>query len=312
MTKILIFKKVLTKLYSKYSMYILPIIKFIGTLISVIGINHFIGGGMLNNLIVTIAVPLVCCVMPANIIILVLSLVMVLDIYSIALEMALVTVLFYVIMYIFYFRFSSRYGYVLMLTPIFFFLRIPYIMPLIVGLALTPSAIIAMAFGIFVFYMMKYAGLENISTVNTVKASGMDKASSFIRNMISNKEVIVMVCAFVVAALLVYGIKKMSISYSATLGITVGGIVELIFIIAGKLAFDIEGFAPIWMVCVLSVISVGIMYILQYFIVAVDYSRTEYAQFEDDDYYYYVKAVPKINITASNIRVKHINVKRLK
>lgn len=312
MTKILIFKEVLRKLYSKYSMYMLPIIKFTGTLISMIGINHVIGEGMLNNTIVTIAVSVVCCVLPVNIIILMLSLVMTINIYSISLEMAAVTLLFYIIMYIFYFRFSSKYGYILMLTPIFFFLKIPYIMPLIVGLALTPSAVIAMGFGIFVFYMLKYAGLENAPTVNTVQESGMDKASSFIKNMISNKEVIVMVCAFIIAALIVYGIKRMSVSYSSSIAITVGGLVEVLFIIAGKLAFNMEGFAPIWLVCVLSVLSVGIMYILQYFIVAVDYARTEYTQFEDDDYYYYVKAVPKIKVTASSIKVKHINVKRLR
>lgn len=310
MTKILIFKEVLRKMYSRYSMYILPIIKFIGTLISVIGINHFIEGGMLNNVIVSIGVSLVCCILPVNIIIVVLSLVMTLNIYSIAAEMALVTVLLYIIMYIFYFRFSSKYGYILMLTPIFFFLKIPYIMPLIVGLALTPSAVIAMSFGIVVFYMLKYAELENISTVNAVKSAGMDKASSFVRNLVSDREVVVMICAFAAAALVVYFVKRMSVNYSSSLGITFGGIAEVVVIIFGKLAFDLEGLSSIWLICVLSVLSVGIMYILQYFIIAVDYSRTEYTQFEDDDYYYYVKAVPKVKVTASSVKVKHINVKK--
>ena len=30
------------------------------------------------------------------------------------------------------------------------------------------------------------------------------------------------------------------------------------------------------------------------FLFSVDYSRTERVQFEDDEYYYYVKAVPKV------------------
>ena len=33
----------------------------------------------------------------------------------------------------------------------------------------------------------------------------------------------------------------------------------------------------------------------------------EYTQFEDDDYYYYVKAVPKIKIAAPKKDVKRIN-----
>lgn len=40
---------------------------------------------------------------------------------------------------------------------------------------------------------------------------------------------------------------------------------------------------------------------------AVDYSRKEYIQFEDDDYYYYVKAVPKMNIAAPDVKVQKIN-----
>jgi hypothetical protein len=35
----------------------------------------------------------------------------------------------------------------------------------------------------------------------------------------------------------------------------------------------------------------------------------EHAQFEDDVYYYYVKAVPKVTVTMSQVNVKHINVK---
>jgi hypothetical protein len=33
-------------------------------------------------------------------------------------------------------------------------------------------------------------------------------------------------------------------------------------------------------------------------------------QYEDDEYYYYVKAVPKITITGEDVKVKHINGKK--
>ena len=38
-----------------------------------------------------------------------------------------------------------------------------------------------------------------------------------------------------------------------------------------------------------------------------DYSRTEKVQFEDDEYYYYVKAVPKVTVTTPEHKVKKIN-----
>ena len=47
--------------------------------------------------------------------------------------------------------------------------------------------------------------------------------------------------------------------------------------------------------------------VYHFFVFAVDYTRTEYVQFEDDDYYYYVKAVPKIAISLPDVKVQRFN-----
>mgnify|MGYP003202143642 FL=1 len=49
---------------------------------------------------------------------------------------------------------------------------------------------------------------------------------------------------------------------------------------------------------------------MEFFLFSVDYSRTERLQFEDDEYYYYVKAIPKISVTAPEKTVKHINERK--
>jgi len=59
-------------------------------------------------------------------------------------------------------------------------------------------------------------------------------------------------------------------------------------------------------------ISVLIALIYTFFAFSVDYSRTEYLQYEDDDYYYYVKAVPKIAVTAPDVKVQKINSRKKK
>lgn len=41
-----------------------------------------------------------------------------------------------------------------------------------------------------------------------------------------------------------------------------------------------------------------------------DYSRTEKVQFEDDEYYYYVKAVPKMTVATPEKKVKKITTQR--
>lgn len=56
-----------------------------------------------------------------------------------------------------------------------------------------------------------------------------------------------------------------------------------------------------------SVCAVIIGVIVQFFKTVVDYSRVENTQFEDDEYYYYVKAVPKIVMAKQQKSVRKIN-----
>ena len=56
--------------------------------------------------------------------------------------------------------------------------------------------------------------------------------------------------------------------------------------------------------CLLSVV-IGL--VLEFFFFTVDYAKSENLQFEDDEYYYYVKAVPKLAAPMKEKTVKRIN-----
>ena len=60
------------------------------------------------------------------------------------------------------------------------------------------------------------------------------------------------------------------------------------------------------------ILGAAVSYICNIVFFALDYNRTEYVQYEDDEYYYYVKAVPKINVASADVRIKHINAKKTK
>ena len=47
--------------------------------------------------------------------------------------------------------------------------------------------------------------------------------------------------------------------------------------------------------------------VLEFFVFGGDYTRTERLEYEDDDYYYYVKAVPKALVATSERSIKKIN-----
>ena len=59
-----------------------------------------------------------------------------------------------------------------------------------------------------------------------------------------------------------------------------------------------------------SAISVAVSLILEFLFYNLDYSRIERVQFEDDEYYYFVKAVPKMYVARKDKRVKRITHRR--
>lgn len=311
MTLLLNIKENLRRIYSRYSLYILPVIKFTLTLTSLLMIDSYIGySSVVSNKFIIVVLSVICSVLPFNLIVLINSLVTILNMYSISPEMALVVVLIYMIMYLVYFRFSSKYGYVMMLMTILCVIKIPFIMPLLVGIAMTPAAIIPMIFGTVTFYIMQYSKAEAVLIFNGVSTKGVERISSFITDLFSNKEMMILIIAFVAAGLIAYGVKRLSIDNSSTIGLIAAGVVEAIIILSAVYVLEIDGIFKLWLVCVFSLLSIILSCILQVFVLAVDYSATEYTQFEDDDYYYYVKAIPKIKVTATDVKVKHINVKR--
>ena len=46
---------------------------------------------------------------------------------------------------------------------------------------------------------------------------------------------------------------------------------------------------------------------MEFFVFGGDYTRTERLEYEDDEYYYYVKAVPKATVATSERSIKKIN-----
>ena len=115
-----------------------------------------------------------------------------------------------------------------------------------------------------------------------------------------------MVCAsFAITVLVVYLIRRMSIDYAWTIAMISGAMVNVVILLIGDLIYDIN----ISVVGVLlgSLVAVAVAKVIEFFRFCVDYSRTERVQFEDDEYYYYVKAVPKMMVATSAKTVKKIN-----
>ena len=119
-----------------------------------------------------------------------------------------------------------------------------------------------------------------------------------------------MLLSFIVNTKIVYRIKSLSLYYSWPIAIGTGMVVNMVILLVGEFSLDLSG--SVMGMIVGNLIAAAIMFVLQYFIFAVDYTRREHVSFEDDDYVYYVKAVPKMRVSTPHVNVKRINAQRTK
>lgn len=93
--------------------------------------------------------------------------------------------------------------------------------------------------------------------------------------------------------------------YSWYLALGIGAVANIVLFLIGALVMETD--VAIGSLVVGTLLSFLLALVVEFFVFSVDYSRTEYTQFEDDEYYYYVKAVPKMSIAISERKVKKIN-----
>jgi hypothetical protein len=185
-------------------------------------------------------------------------------------------------------------------------LRIPYVIPVAVGLLGTPASAISVASGVVVYYSISYI-TGSASVLNTFEDDGaLEKFRYVIDGILGNKAMFVTIIAFVATIIVVYFIRRLSVDYAWTIAIITGALLDILMLLFGDLMYNIE--LSIVGLIVGSIVAVLAAKLLEFFAFNVDYSRTEMVQFEDDEYYYYVKAVPKNTVATPQKRVKTIRV----
>ncbi|MBP3475873.1 MAG: hypothetical protein J6K48_06110 [Lachnospiraceae bacterium] len=306
MTTLLVAKQTLMTLYGKYEVYITPLLKFLLALISLLLINSRLGYmESIDKLTVVLIVALMCSFMPTNFIVIMAALFTLLHLYSFSLECAAVVGAGFLLIFLLYLRFSPKDTLVVVLLPICFLMKIPYVIPIAIGLIGTPASAVAVACGVIAYYMIHYVVL-NVSVIASM--ADEETAAKFkfiIDGLIGNKEMVVIIVAFAITVILVYIIRRLSVDYAWTIAMVAGAVVNILILLVGDLMFDTN--VGLLSMILGTIVSLLLAAVLQFFVFNVDYSRTEKVQFEDDEYYYYVKAVPKVTVAKPEKKVKQIN-----
>ncbi len=282
------------QMYSQYGVAIDTAVKFLGAFLSVIMINSSIGTmSILKNPAVILAVCVLCAVLPKSLMVLLLAVFIVAHIYAISLETTAFVLAVLLIMFMLYFRFSAGDSFVLILLPVLFLLKIPFIIPIALGLLATPFSMVSAAFGTIVYFIIDYIS-TNKADMMAVGTEGLSIMSDMARKVFTNQSMYLIIIAFSVVITTVYVIKKLSAPYSWQIAVGAGIVTNLVILIIGTIKFGVNDVFSMAAIIVGDIVSLLLGVLICFMVHNVDYTRTEHTQFEDDDYYYYVKVVPKL------------------
>ena len=309
MTALLELRENLKKIYSRNEAFILPVIKFLLSFIVLSIINGKMGYmTKLDNMAIVLIVSLLCSFLPTGFMAFFAMMFAVLHMYALSIETAAVGLVVFLLLYLLFLRFTAKEALVVVLTPVLCMLKLPYVMPVAMGLIGTPASCVSVGCGVVVYYLLQTV-ITNAPTINSMGAEeATAKLRLLIDGMLGNKAMLVTIAAFAITVIVVYLIRRMSVDHSWTIAMVAGVMIEVMILLVGDLLYDTN--LSIVSALLGAVVTLIACKIIEFFRFCLDYSRTEKVQFEDDEYYYYVKAVPKMTVAAPNNTVKKINTQR--
>lgn len=308
MTTLLTYRDNIKAFFSRYDYIVTPILKFLLSMLVFFTLNSQFGYmPLLKNGMLLFLLSCICAFLPTEMITGIGGIMIVLQSMQVSLDVGFLTLAMILIFYCGYMRFFTKTGIIVLLVPLCYYCHMIYALPIVLGFLVGPTAIIPAVFGVILYYYENGLG----ELVNVLAASTEDDSVAgyqYIMDILIHNNI--MIWTFVVFAcviLVTYVIYRMSFANSWIVAFLAGGFLNIILFLVGNVTLKID--IQTGSIFLGSLVGVLAAIVIQFAKGIVDYQKAELLQFEDDDYYYYVKAIPKLSVTESNKNVKHINSK---
>lgn len=292
MKEILKFRQSVKEFCSKYDMIITPVVRFILYLIMYMTLNSMTGySTAFGSTKVAVLMAVISAVTSDGIGLGLGALLLTGQLFSANVEIGAVFLLLFLVLYCAYIRFFPKTIWIVLFAPVFFLVKLQFLLPILAGMLVGPAAMFSVGIGCIIYYFMIAAG-DYVDAL--ASAGGTEIAASYkfiFEALKGNKELVLTVAVFAVIVLIVAIIYKLSFDYSWYVAIAIGGVFEIILFLVGNVTTGAD--MSLTSVVIGSLVSVIVAAVVQFWKTVVDYSKVEKTQFEDDEYYYYVKAVPK-------------------
>ena len=131
MSTMLVWREKLQRIYALYSIYIQKGLQFVTGLVLFWVINSNIGFMKpASSVFCTLGLAVICTFLPMTITVLAATALILAHFYALSLPIALVALVIFILMYIFYFRFTPKKAWLVLISGLAFSLKIPFVIPI--------------------------------------------------------------------------------------------------------------------------------------------------------------------------------------
>ena len=305
MKKFLSVRTVITAFYERYSRYVNGLMRFAFSLTVYLTVIYNTGYNTgISSPFLAVGMALISVFLPRSVISVLTAVLVFLEFLSVSVTVAAVAGVLFFVMLLMYFVFRPGDSWLMPLTLMICLFNItPALLP--IGLMINPAEVIVVLFGVVIYGLMvvvkkDFSVLSSASGSLTVGG----QVNLVLTDLVTNNRFILIAVTLTVSLLFIAAVRHSRINYAGPVAAVAGGLLYLLSFLLGSYFLSVT----VNYVLLLAgyVLDAVISFFILAFVINVDYRRTENVQFEDEDYYYFVRAVPKSSIAAAEKKEENI------
>lgn len=305
MTGLLGLKEKIYDFYQKKGRILAPIQRAILTLVLLFVINMmFPYSSILQKIYVLAAACMIQAFLPLTTLFYIASVFIAVHLYTISFEIFAAFVLIIFICAIGYFRISNKYSYIAIIVAALFFCKLEFLAPAVVAIAIGVESLFPAAVGVLFYYISFYLKESSLVISNESGSLGVS-LQYLIKELLSKNIFVIMLVSVCLSILVTSLLRKIFHERAWLIAATLGNASTACFVLLGHILIEID--VDIWRVILEAILGIVICMIVEFFRGIGVVSLIERTVFEDEEYIYYVKAVPKIKVAQKNPNYMNIN-----
>ncbi|MBR6229777.1 MAG: hypothetical protein IKQ97_08575 [Eubacterium sp.] len=202
-------------------------------------------------------------------------------------------------------RKAKEQWYMLLAVPAMSACNMGFSVPVVAPLFAGPSLIPALVMGIIIRFSLEGVA-EYTATAQRIAGDGnlFAPLQYLVNYLMTNRSFWVALIVYTLTFVVIYLLRRANFRHAPQISILVGSIVLYTLEMISNIIWDLE--LDLVLTSILVIVTMGIAYLFQFMHISLDYHGTRKLQFEDEEYYYYVTAIPKFTVAVGDKTVTKI------